>query len=69
MDTWISWFQSEEGMGLSIALVIFFLTIFMAAKRWIGLISTVVLMALSIAIGWAVAHPDDVQELLKSFTA
>lgn len=66
MDAWVSWFQSEEGMGLTLALIIFFATILMAAKRWVGLISTIVLMTLSIAIGWAVANPGKVQELMTT---
>lgn len=57
--------MSSGSLGLVVAAFIFFVTLFLVAKRWIELSTTMVLLLFALASGLMISNQDFIREYLK----
>lgn len=65
MQPIIEFFQSDSVLALAVAATIFLITVILVAKRFIGFMITLLLLAFSIAAGYAVLNHDLVEQYLQ----
>lgn len=65
MQQIIEFFQSDSVLALAVAFTIFMITVVLVAKRFIGFMITLLLLAFSIAAGYAVLNHDIVRRYLS----
>jgi hypothetical protein len=66
MSTALNYVQSEHVLALLIALIIFLITIFLVARRWIGFPVTLLFLLFALAAGLIINNQKDVQHYLGS---
>jgi len=62
----LNFLQSEHVLALLLAVSIFFITIFLAVKRWIGFSITLLLLLFSLVAGLAINNQQEFQHYLMS---
>ncbi len=65
MQHLIEFFQSDSVLALAVSATIFLITVILVAKRFIGFMITLLLLAFSIAAGYAILNHNMVHEYLQ----
>jgi len=69
MSSFLSFFQSEHLYAFLTALIIFLITLLLAAKRWIGFLTALVLLIISLGAGFFVINRQDIRHYFSSSQA
>lgn len=56
MEGIMNWFHTDIGLGITVAIIIFLITLILAAKRLICMPTTIVLLLIALGVGYALAN-------------